>query len=260
MYGICELTLIPVRKKPSDKSEMTNQLLFGDIFTIVEINKNWCKIISNHDNYEGWIDKKQINHISIDEYDRIINSNKMCIDTPVTELWNNSHKTLVVMGSLIYGCENGSFNFGSNSYIINTLPATIKNNIDGKAIIEKAKSYLGSPYLWGGRSPFGIDCSGLVQIVFRCCGIDLKRDASQQSKNGTTINFVEETLPGDLAFFDNEEGVITHVGIMLNNKQIIHASGKVRIDNIDHEGIYDNAEKKYTHKLRIIKRQQINNE
>lgn len=255
MYGICELTLIPVRKKPSDRSEMTNQLLFGDLFTITEIEKNWCKIISISDNYEGWVDKNQINHISDEEYERINKANKVFIDDPITEIWHNNTKTLVVMGSVIHGCENGTFSLGNNNYVINNEPTKLDNNVDGIAIIEKAKLFIGSPYLWGGRSPFGIDCSGMVQIVFRCCGIELKRDASQQAEKGTTINFVEETLPGDLAFFDNNEGIITHVGIILNNKQIIHSSGKVRIDNIDHEGIYNNEEKKYTHKLRIIKRQ-----
>jgi len=124
----------------------------------------------------------------------------------------------------------------------------------GKIIVDIALRYLGSPYLWGGRSPFGIDCSGFTQIVFSMMSIQLERDAQQQSEFGETINFIEESTVGDLAFFDNADERITHVGIIINNKQIIHASGEVRIDNIDHQGIYNQELKIYTHKLRIIKR------
>jgi cell wall-associated NlpC family hydrolase len=123
-----------------------------------------------------------------------------------------------------------------------------------KGIIENAYMYLHSPYLWGGRTPFGIDCSGFTQMVYKLAGIRLKRDASQQAEQGTLINLIDEARQGDLAFFDNEEGRIIHVGIMLPNNKIIHASGKVRIDSIDHHGIYNLETKKYTHNLRIIKR------
>ncbi|NTW32657.1 MAG: C40 family peptidase, partial [Bacteroidetes bacterium] len=121
-------------------------------------------------------------------------------------------------------------------------------------IVENAYMYLDAPYLWGGRSPFGIDCSGFVQMVYKLIGIRLPRDASQQASQGTTINFLSEAVPGDIAFFDNEDGIIVHTGIIINNGQIIHASGRVRIDNLDHEGIFQVKTKKYTHKLRLIKR------
>ena len=114
--------------------------------------------------------------------------------------------------------------------------------------------YLDAPYLWGGRSPFGIDCSGLVQMTYKLSGIKLPRDAGQQASCGTTINLLSEAQAGDLAFFDNEEGIITHVGIILPNNQIIHASGRVRVDSLDHEGIYNVKKKQYSHKLRLIKR------
>ena len=114
--------------------------------------------------------------------------------------------------------------------------------------------YLNAPYLWGGRSPFGIDCSGFTQLVFKFAGIKLQRDAYQQGGQGSIINFIEEVQPGDLAFFSNDEGAIIHVGIMLKDNRIIHSSGKVRIDKIDHFGIYNAETKKHSHLLKLIKR------
>ena len=129
-----------------------------------------------------------------------------------------------------------------------------QKEIDTQLLLEIAYRYIGAPYLWGGRSPFGIDCSGFVQIVFKMMGLMLPRDASQQVNHGVTINFVSEAKIGDLAFFGNEEGDLTHVGIVTEDEHIIHASGKVRIDKLDHQGIFNSETKQYTHKLRLIKR------
>ena len=141
-----------------------------------------------------------------------------------------------------------------NRYSINENHICKNQNKVTTDIINNAMKYLGAPYMWGGRSPFGIDCSGFTQVVFGMCGITLKRDAYLQAELGNTIDFINETKTGDLVFFDNDESKITHVGIMIEDKQIIHASGEVRIDSIDHNGIYNENAKKYSHKLRIIKR------
>ncbi len=253
-FGICELSVIPVRETPSDRSEMVNQLLFGDLVIIIEKQEKWIRIISVSDNYEGWVDKKQITVLESNEYDRIYNSPHRITDEAVTEVWNNNRLLMLSMGSTIHGYENGTFFIGRNKYVINSEPVLHSVKADGKMITDKARILLGVPYLWGGKSVMGIDCSGYTQIIYRCCGVAIPRDASQQAENGISIDFIEEGQAGDLAFFDNAEGIITHVGMLLNSKQIIHASGKVRIDSIDHEGIYNNEEKRYTHKLRIMKR------
>lgn len=129
---------------------------------------------------------------------------------------------------------------------------TIKTPNTREGIVDSALSYLETPYLWGGKSPFGIDCSGFTQIVYKLNGIFIPRDASQQVNLGSSRNFRDEAQAGDLAFFDNEEGEVIHVGVVLENRKIVHASGKVRIDTLDHQGIYNQDLKKYTHKLRVI--------
>jgi cell wall-associated NlpC family hydrolase len=129
-----------------------------------------------------------------------------------------------------------------------------ENKIEFGDLVHFSKKFLGAPYLWGGRSPFGIDCSGLVQILFKIKGIALKRDAWQQAEAGKQVSFIEESVPGDLVFFDNDEGKIIHVGMIYQSGHIIHASGEVRIDKIDNYGIYNQETGKYTHKTRIIKR------
>ncbi|MFL5753049.1 MAG: C40 family peptidase, partial [Bacteroidia bacterium] len=160
----------------------------------------------------------------------------------------------IVMGSAlpyfskgVVKMENTFYNFEGNT----SDPAIPKNTKD---IVGLACQFLNAPYLWGGRSIMGIDCSGFTQLVYKLNGYKLPRDAYQQAELGTPLSFVEEAEAGDLAFFDNEEGRITHVGIVLSDQRIIHASGKVRIDKFDHYGIFHSDRRKYSHLLRVIKR------
>jgi cell wall-associated NlpC family hydrolase len=149
---------------------------------------------------------------------------------------------------------NNRFFLGTEEYELNS-DEIIQQPADFESsIAEYAKFFLNAPYLWGGKTLFGIDCSGFTQVVFKMLGKNLKRDAWQQAEQGEIVNFLQEAKAGDLAFFDNAEGHVIHVGIMLNEQQIIHASGRVKIDPIDGQGIYSLDLKKHTHKLRIIKR------
>ena len=255
MYGICELTIVPVRKQPSDHSEMINQLLFGDIITIEDQEGSWLLIKTSHDMYEGWVDSKQIRIISDSEFHNIKNKKTIFFYDIYGIATNNKGKSInLLLGSQLPNHKENKISIDNRIYKIKGNITGNKNLFNSENIIETAIKYLGAPYLWGGRSPFGIDCSGFVQVVFGMCGIHLKRDAYLQAESGSTISFINEALPGDIAFFDNNEGKITHVGIIIKDKQIIHASGEVRIDRIDHHGIYNENDKKYTHNLRIIKR------
>lgn len=252
-YGIALLSIISVRKEASHRSEQTSQLLFGETYEILQKQGSWLLIKCTYDGYDGWIDEKQ--HFELSERDYInISTND---DGLALELVNSAVSSLysvpIVAGSSLPFFDGMNFKIAKEKFIYNG--QAVQSDAKNSAVFERiALRYTNAPYLWGGRSPFGIDCSGFTQMVFKFIGIPLLRDAYQQASQGSVINFIEESLPGDLAFFANEEGRIVHVGIILKDSRIIHASGKVRIDKIDHFGVYQPEQKKYTHNLKIIKR------
>lgn len=249
-YGISQLSIVPMRDEPSDKSEMINQILFGEHFKILEARKKWSRIRLAHDSYEGWICNKQLLEISEDDYKQL-DKDVSTITTDILDIIKKDQHQPIVIGSILPFYKSGHANINSEMYEFNglTTPGFVKKH----KLIENALIFLKAPYLWGGRSPLGIDCSGLTQIVYRLQGIDLPRDAYMQAKVGTTLSFIEESEPGDLAFFDNAEGKVIHVGIILKNNHILHASGMVRIDRIDQQGIFNTELGCHTHKLRLIK-------
>ncbi len=256
MYGICNLSIVPCRKEPSDRSEMVTQLLFGDIFEITETQGSWCRIKINYDDYDCWIDKKQFLPIAFQTYELLAAEPIICSNefVQIINHKNTSHQIPIVLGSTLPNYDSGDCLIENQQYNFEGEVTTGQYSNDKNNIVETAIQYLNSPYLWGGKTPFGIDCSGFTQMVYKLNGIKLKRDAYQQAEQGEILSFVEEAEAGDLAFFDNEEGRIVHVGIVLDNNKIIHASGKVRIDGFDHHGIFNNDKKDYSHQLRLLKR------
>lgn len=241
MYGICNLAIIPLRIEPSDRSEQVSQVLFGEHFEIIEQLKQWFKVRLQYDNYEGWIDSKQCQIISESDFNEISNSAQI-LNHDLVEYITTKDNSLI---PIPIGASVSFLNFegiNKNNFEFEGLKVTgIKPKSE---LIKTAFMYLNAPYLWGGKTPFGIDCSGFTQMVYKLNGYKLLRDASQQSTQGEALSFIEESEPGDLAFFDNEEGRIIHVGIIMNDNYIIHASGKVRIDRLDHLGIYNAEDRK----------------
>jgi len=253
--GICLLSIVPVREKPSNKSQMVNQLLFGETVKIIDSMKSWHLIESSGNHYEGWVDSAQIRMIDKDVFNKLNDEKaQVFLAHPYQQVNHAKGSVLLSIGSRLPSLDKNEFKVGETQFKFDSSPETYQGKQSKEALVSMAKKYLGVPYLWGGRSYFGIDCSGFTEVIFRTCGYPLPRDSSDQAKEGTTVEFIDEAKAGDLAFFDNEEEQIVHVGILLGNSQIIHASGQVRIDSMDHEGIFNKQLKKYTHKLRIIKR------
>jgi hypothetical protein len=251
MFGICNLAIIPLRFEPSDRSEIVSQVLFGEHFEILEQLKQWSRIKMQYDDYEGWVDTKQYQLISESSYNQL-SEDAIILNADLIEYITTPKNILIPipLGSSISFLNYNEINT-SNFDFEGTKISGIKPK---EGLINTSFLYLNAPYLWGGKTPFGIDCSGFTQMVYKLNGYKLLRDASQQATQGEPLSFIEESEPGDLAFFDNEEGNIIHVGIIMEDNYIIHASGKVRIDRLDHLGIYNPETNKHTHKLRVIKK------
>jgi hypothetical protein len=249
-YGISNLSIVPMRAEPADQTEMVNQILFGEHFKVLESRKKWSRIRLAHDGYEGWISNKQWIEIPEEDYKQL-EKDVSTITTDILDIITKEQHQPIVIGSILPFYKSGHSLLNNEMYQFDglTTPGFVKK----EKLVENALMYLNAPYLWGGRSPLGVDCSGFSQMVYRLQGVDLPRDAYQQAEVGTTLSFVEESEAGDLAFFDNNEGKINHVGIILEDNHIIHASGKVRIDRIDQQGIFNTEIGIHTHKLRLIK-------
>lgn len=252
-FGICNLSITPLRAEPSDPSEMVSQVLFGDYFKVLEKRTKWSKIRVSSDNYEGWVDNKQYLEITENEYHSLLKS-PLVLSAELIDFISDENEILstIPLGASLPFFQANTFQMGATTF---TFDGSItRGKKEKNHLIKTAFTYLNTPYLWGGKTPFGIDCSGFTQMVYKLCGYQLKRDASQQATQGDVLSFIEESEPGDLAFFDNSEGNIVHVGIIMSDNYIIHAHGKVRIDRLDHSGIYNIDTKRHTHKLRVIKK------
>ena len=257
-YGISNLSIVPVRTDPSETSEMCTQILFGEHYILLDENRKWCKVKLALDGYEGWIDQKMVHEIREETYNRLTQQQSVVTTDPfnIVQPEKGYSNFLIVAGSSLpfYKPSGNSFRIGEEQYTIQgERISPVRKNVRS-VLIDNALKYFNAPYLWGGRSPFGVDCSGLTQILYKMIGLQIPRDANQQALVGDNITFVEEALPGDLAFFDNEDGKIVHVGIVWEKNKIIHSSGKVRIDNIDHFGIFNIDTGRYSHQMRLMRR------
>lgn len=261
MYGICDIAALPMRAEASEKSEMVSQLIFGDAYEVIESTNKWLKIKTFDCQYEGWIDRKMHNPLHEKDVEEYISSEKYVVTEYMFFVQDFLSRISfpIFAGSSFPYPKDDTLILGSSIFKMALLdkeeqPVPESLTPDQAAIMRFAAMFLNAPYLWGGRTPLGIDCSGLTQLAYKSIGITLPRDASQQAEAGDLVDFVEEARAGDLAFFQNEEGKIIHVGIVCDNKKILHASGKVRIDSLDQNGIFNKSIGNYTHSLRIIKR------
>ena len=235
MYGICHLSIIPVRKNSTSKSELVSQLIYGELFKVIEKKEKWFYIESIDDKYCGWINYSQFKEISKQDFKKVKKTESKLLNNISSEIETENGNMSITIGSKV-----------SSAFILNH---KLKQEYSKNSIIENSLKFLNSPYLWGGRTPYGIDCSGFSQQVYKLNGFQLARDASQQALQGKEVK-LEKAKPGDLAFFGDKK--ITHVGIIMDSNKIIHSFGCVRIDYLNEKGIINSISKKTTHYLKKI--------
>ncbi len=254
-YAVCPLSVVSVRAAAADKSELLTQLLFGECAEIYETRgKNWVKIRCVTDNTFGWVHANQLLSITPSEKKLYRDYYAFCLEF-ISPIMSAEHSLPITIGARLPDFDGIRSNIGGQILTFSG-QAVFPQDLPASAelIIKFARRYLYAPYLHGGRSPFGIDAGALVQLIFSFVGITLHRYPAEQVQQGHTVDFVQQAQPGDIAFFENKAGKIIHTGILLPDEKIIHAYGQVRIDRVDHYGIYDETQKKYTHKLRIVRR------
>jgi len=254
--GISFQGYVPMRREPSEASEMVSQVLFGEEFHILDSNEKWLLISLDFDSYQGWAPKGSVQLVEPENgaKNRLESGFRM-VSVPQITLRDlkMARQQVLPAGSIVPGKSGKNVKIYDREFELLSDKGLISPGTD--IDLEKVgKDLLSVPYLWGGRSGFGFDSSGLIQVLCRIMGYPVPRDSSQQSEHGTTINFMHEIMKGDLAFFDNAAGAIAHVGMVLEGGRILHSYHQVRIDRLDQQGIYCSEREEYTHKLRIIKR------
>lgn len=253
IHAICDLGFIPVRKEPASVSEMLTCLVFGEIFELIESKDNWHYIKTEFDSYNGWISSIKLFEVSADFAENWKTEHRFYSFDLFQQVSVNNQCRLVGYGSVLPLYNQHQFNLSVKSCNISGAVFKEDSSLGAEFILEQTRRLMGIPYIWGGRNSFGIDCSGLVQTLYKLTGIYLPRDASQQKEVGEDVKF-EKIKPADLAFFMNENGKTTHVGIVDGRGGIFHASGLVRKDVFDENGIFNKQTDNYTHKLQCIKR------
>ncbi len=262
-YGLVKLPLVPLRADSNERSEMVSQLLFGEYVKIIEVQEKWLYIENLQDGYQAWADRKMIETVSESAFskNREMPITKIC--SPYASIYNPVSKQTILIpgGSILYDLQADKFKLRDESWTLidincvqNPHKQPLAQEVLQQFVTNTAMAYLNAPYLWGGKSVLGIDCSGLVQIVYSIIGIGLPRDSSQQVHEGKAIENLAKSLAGDLVFFGDEKAKITHVGILKSKTEVIHASAWVKLEQIDERGIISSTSSEYTHKLQAIRR------
>ena len=244
-YAICTLATVAMRKQPDLVSEMVSQLLFGEHYLVLEEQPLFQKVRSAHDGYEGWITTRQGEAISKEAFQSLSDNPPPILRDLVAPAQLDDRQLHLVRGSHMPAEINGKQLTCAGKISTGEEP-----NLEADQLEHLAIDYLHTPYLWGGRSPFGIDCSGFTQMIFKFFNHSLPRDSREQVKVGRPVFRLSDARPGDLAFFFEKTA---HVGL-ITSEGILHASSSVRHDALDENGICDRTSGEYSHELTCIRR------
>lgn len=258
-YGICALSAVPVRAEPTDRAELVTELLFGECYTVLQTQGNWLRIEAAADKYQGWMDFKQHRPVSDSYFTAWGAQDHPRVLDVVQVVSSATTRQPITLGCRLPFFDGMTLKVGDDNQLFFNGTATNPGHANSPerqlALLRKmGQHFMRAPYVWGGKNLFGIDCSGLMQTLFGLIGVQLPRDAKQQIALGAPVDFVTQAKAGDMAFFDNADGAIVHVGLVQDEGLILHASGEVRLDPLDHHGIFNRERQKYSHKLRLIKR------
>jgi len=230
---------------------MSNQLLFGEAVRILKQKDDWYKIESLYDGYTGWLTRSLITASDTNE---VQSQCHLLAPGLLNEITFNGQTMHIPAGSSLIQYQKGKGCIAGREYGFKGAPINTSKIADKQStLFNNAMQWLNAPYLWGGKTILGVDCSGFSQTMYKLIGIPIARDARQQAQQGSAINSLKKVIPGDLAFFDDKDEIV-HVGILAGSGKIIHAAGKVRIDDIDEKGITNTDTGKRTHSLKLIKR------
>ena len=256
--GISLHSIVPVRTEARETAEQSTQMLFGELCEIIEEQARWKRIRLESDGQEGWVDAKMISPMTSEEYA----SYKAALEKAATIVFpmtyavseNNGQTIPLTAGTKLTNYQDGRFEvLGVGFRIDPNMVITQPLELNQENLLKTVRFFLNVPYLWGGKNALGMDCSGFTQIVMSLFGKHLPRNASQQIALGTEVKDLKDAKAGDLAFFDHKDGKISHVGIVIDPERTIHCSGRVKVEKLDFNGIFNNEQGDYSHHLVTIK-------
>lgn len=259
MVALSLHSIVPVRAEAREGAEQNTQMLFGELAQVLEEQDRWTRIRLEADGQEGWVDAKMIAPIAGDDLKAYRKALKTAavVAFPMTYAVseNNGQTIPLTAGTKLTNYQDGRFEvLGVGFRIDPSMVITAPRELNQETLLQTVRFFLNTPYLWGGKNALGMDCSGFTQIVMSLFGKSLLRNASEQVTQGDPVNDLSQAKAGDLAFFDHEDGRISHVGIVIDAERIIHCSGRVKVEKLDPTGIFNAETGEYSHHLTQIRR------